>query len=371
LRSPFDDLTRSPIAFNLSLAHPIALLRDSDRRVLHIELGLAYSKVGAIEGAGVNLGALVVKRDVRGVALGTFWNEIGGHTRGFSGTLIYERSGGSLEGVSLGGLVARRKGQVQGLQAALVFNEAIDVRGALLGGVLNKARGVDGAAAATAVNILTAPAKGAVLAAGMNVTSDVDGVVASTAFNSSRDVRGVTLSSGLNFARNVHGVSAGLINFQDRVEGVQLGVVNVARQVDGAAIGIVSIAGNGRVQPLLYGSTAMPVHLGVKFLVGHAYSEVGWAASPGEDVQSPEGGLGVHFPFGASLYLEPGVHYSEVLSTKNDDAAEHGDMHYRARLGVRFFDTFDLFGGAGVIQRIHGADSGKVSAEALFGLAAL
>jgi hypothetical protein len=371
LRSPFDDLTRGPLAFNLSLAHPIALLRDSDRRVLHLELGLAYSKVGALEGAGMNLGALVVQRNVRGVALGVFWNEIGGDTRGLSGTLIYERSGGSLEGVSLGGLVARRKGQVQGLQAALVFNEATDVRGALLGGAINNARRVEGAAAATAVNILSGDAEGAVLAAGVNVTSNVDGVVASTAFNRSRDVRGVTLSAGLNVARNVHGVSAGLINFQDRVEGVQLGFVNIAREVDGASLGVVNVAGNGRVQPIVYGSTAMPIHLGVKFLVGYTYSELGWAAAPSDDVQSPEGGLGMHFPLGASVYVEPGVHYSEVLSTKNDDQAEHGDIHYRARLGVRLFDAFDLFGGGGVIQRIHGADSGKISGEALFGVAAL
>ena len=150
----------------------------------------------------------------------------------------------------------------------------------------------------------------------------------------------------MNISRRLRGLSIGIINVADSVEGVQLGVVNVTREVKGASLGVVSVAGNGRIQPTFWTSNLMPAHVGVRFIAGYAYSELGAALNPGDDTHAVEVGGGLHLPLTARLYLEPGVHYSEVQSTQDDDADEHGDLHYRLRAGLRFFDLFDVFAAA-------------------------
>lgn len=369
LRSRFDSLRESPVKFNLSLAHPITLLTKSEERRLHFELGLVYSRVGAVEGVALNFGALSVRQHLRGVALGGLYNHVGGATHGVSVSFLYGGGSGSLEGVGLSGLVAYHETQVIGAHVGVGVAITKELEGAQLAGALSLVTRARGATLAGGLNVVPERLEGAAVAGGGNVLGSVRGAALAAGANVvSGDTEGLLATGGLNLTRDLRGISIGLINIARNVEGVQLGLINVASKVDGASLGLVSIAGDGRVQPVFYGSTTKRFHAGVKFLAGHAYSEVGWAYAPVNEAQSLEAGGGLHLPIG-NLYLEPGIHFSETDTLNNTPYEAHSDLHHRLRVGLRLFDKLDVFAGGGVLQGINGKTKDAIRGEGFAGLA--
>lgn len=315
--------TRSPL--NLSLFSPLALYPDSAQRRFNLELGFAYSHVGELNGAGVNVFALHTERDVRGASAAT----------------IYNRTDGNVTGATLSAIINRNR-SMRGVQAS---------------GVLNLGSGEQ---------------QGVVVAGAANLQRDVLGVQAAGAFNRARRVEGLQVAGALNVAETVRGVQLGVVNVAGEVHGFQIGVVNVAKHVDGTSIGLVSVADNARLQPVLWVSTLMPINAAMKFTVGPLYSQVGLGYAPGNDTYTYELGLGAHIPIGR-LFVEPGVHYSEMRSSKrplDHELLEHG--HYRVSLG---FDAGPVspFIGVSVLQRFaHSSDapsSDPVRVEGFSGVA--
>lgn len=301
-----EELIRGPLRLNASLFHPVAVRPDSQRRLLNLELGLMYSNVGAIHGFAFNLGALVIHQGLRGFAFSS-WTVVHGVSRGASTSLLLNETHG-------------------------------DFRGALLSSGVNLGETQHGAAVAAGANILRETSYGALIAP-------------------------------VNVAKVVRGVSIGVVNIADRVDGLQLGVVNVAREVRGASIGLASIAGNGSIQPVLWLGTARPsYHVAAKFLVGYVYSELGLAFSP--DERALESGLGLHLRLFRTLYVEPGVHYTDIHLAGTVEPDYRNELHYRLRLGLRLFDAFDVFAGGDAIQRLSGGTDGP-RVQALFGVAVL
>ena len=173
-------------------------------------------------------------------------------------------------------------------------------------------------------------------------------------------------------AETLRGLQLGVVNVAGEVHGVQLGVVNVAKHVDGTSIGLVSVADNGRLQPVLWASTLMPINAAMKFTVGPLYTQAGFGYAPSNDTYTYELGLGAHIPVGR-VFIEPGVHYSEMRSSKHPtdhELLEHG--HYRVSLG---FDAGPVspFIGVSVLQRFaHSSDapsSDPVKVEGFSGVA--
>ena len=310
---------------NLSLASPLALYPDSPRRLLNAELGLAYGHVGELHGFGLNVLALHTERDVRGVTFATIDN--------------------------------RTDGTVTGLASAAVVNRNQQLVGAEIGGVLNFGSG---------------QVQGVSVAGAANWHRDVLGLQAAGAFNRARRVEGLQLSGALNIAESVRGLQLGVVNVAGEVHGAQIGVLNIAKHVHGTSVGLVSVADNGRLQPVLWVSTLMPINAAMKFTVGPLYTQVGLGYAPGNETYSYELGLGAHLPLGR-VFIEPGVHYSEMRFAKralDHELLEHA--HYRVSLG---FDAGKVspFIGVGILQRFaHSADapsSAPVKVEGFSGVA--
>lgn len=282
---------------NFSLISPLALYPNAKERRINAELGLFYSYVGELEGAGVNALVLRTKGRLRGV--------------GVSGVLQWN---GGLEGAQLSGLLNVTRGPARGLSAAGAVNLERDLVGAEIAG----------------------------------------------AFNHARDIEGLQAAGAVNVARRVTGLQLGVVNVAEEVNGVQLGVVNVAKRVKGTSIGVVSVAGNGRVQPVLYVGTKSLLSAAVKFTIGPLYTQAGFGDGPGSRTWQYELGVGGHIPIGR-WFVEPGVHYSEVRSLDDTFGAQVIEYtHYRVAAGLDLGQVSPFVGG-GLLQRFHHAANAPAS----------
>ena len=327
-------------AFNLSLVPPITLYRATEARILSAELGLGYSHVGELHGAGLNVFVLRTVRDVRGASFGTLFNDTGGTVAGMAGSALVNRRH-RLRGFEFSGLLNLGSG---------------DAEGFALTGLANLEREFEGFQAA----------------GGVNWADRFQGLQAAGAFNRAGAFAGVQAAGGLNLAGSMSGLQVGVVNVAGDVHGLQVGVVNVAKRVRGTSIGLVSVADNGRVQPVVWVSSSLPLNLAAKFTVGPIYTQAGLGYAPGNQTYTYELGLGGHFPIG-NFFLEPGVHYSEMRSASypfGHELIEYG--HYRVAAGLDFGQV-SPFAGVGVLQRFaHSADapaSQPVTVEFLGGAA--
>jgi hypothetical protein len=357
-------------AVNLTLFAPIALYRQSEQRIFFAELGLFYSHVGELRGGGLNLFVLRTERDVRGLTFATFYNSAGGLARGITASGIVNRRQ-RLKGIEVAGILNLGSSSARGVAAAGLLNWGRDFDGLQAAGLLNWADRFQGVQAAGLLNRGTASE--GIQAAGLaNLTDRFNGIQVAGALNRAAAVTGVQAVGGANVAESISGLQIGVVNVAREVRGMQLGVVNVAKRVDGASIGLVSVAGNGRVQPVVWASSAQLLNVAAKFTVGPIYTQAGLGYAPADQTYTYELGMGAHFPIGR-VFVEPGVHYSEMRSAKNPFDHELLEYaHYRVAVGVDL-GRVSPFGGVGVLQRFaHSTDapsSVPVSLE-LFGGAA-
>jgi len=357
-------------AFNLSLFAPVALYRPSERRIFTGELGLFYSHIGELRGVGVNVFALRVERDVRGVTIATFYNDTAGKLTGVATSAIFSRRQ-QLRGCEVSGLVNLGTGNGEGVAAAGLLNLSRNFEGVQAAGLINRANTVQGVQAAGLVN-RSWGLEGVQAAALANFAGDTRGVQAAALINRAAAVTGVQAAGVVNVAQSVEGFQLGVVNVSGEVHGVQLGVVNVAKRVNGTSVGLVSVAENGRVQPVIWASSAQPLNAAAKFIVGPLYTQAGLGYSPSNKTYTYELGLGAHIRF-ARFFVEPGVHYSEMRGTEqpfDHELIEYG--HYRVAAGMDL-GKVSPFAGAGVLQRFaHSADapaSVPVTAEVFGGAA--
>jgi hypothetical protein len=380
---------------NFSLFHPLQTTSHSEEHEFALELGLAYSKVGAIDGFGANLGVLHVEGPLSGVGMASFWTKAGGPIDGVAMSLLLTQGNDRLDGVSLSGLVGVQKGAVDGAQLAVLAAVAGDVSGWQGSGALALSRNLQGFQGAAGVSIVRGNAEGVVGAGAASVATgdvahDVEGAVLAGAFTFAHDVDGLQGSAALNIAHDIEGVQLGVVNVahdlrglqlslvnvaHGRVDGLQLGLINVASEVHGASLGLISIAGNGHVQPSVWTSSELPLHTSIKFLAGYAYSELGVGLTR-ETVGgtqrwlfASEGGAGAHIPLTEALALEPGVHFSEVFDTDDFKGGPLEDnLHYRLRGTLRLSPLFEVFAGGGARHGVGGRTKNEVAPEVLAGV---
>ncbi len=322
-RPPADELIRDSKAANVSLFYPKTLLQNTERRVLKLELGAAYSRVGAVELFGFTFGYLRVDHHVRGFVGAFGHTRVNGEVRGVQMGGFFTEGHAALHGVELGLLGALRWGNVEGVQVSGFFSRAKDVRGVQVSG------GVDWAA-------------------------DVSGVQAALV-TVARDVDGAQLNL-VGVARDVDGAQLGLVNVAKSTD-LQIGLVNVAERVDGAAIGLVSIAGNGYIEPTAYaiGGSRGSYNAGMKFVAGLAYTVLAAGTTgTGSDARFRSefgGGLHVEPPFFRDgpvvdrAALELGAHVANIYRPTSEQDGSEEALHARVGLGVRFARTFWAFGG--------------------------
>jgi hypothetical protein len=335
-------------AFNLTLLAPIALYRHSERRIFAAELGLLYSHVGELHGAGLNLFALRTERDIRGFSFAAVYDYTGGMVSGVTGSAILNRRQ-RLRGFEFSGLVNLGTGDARGFSAAGLANLSGDVEGLQAAGLVNRSSQFQGLQAAGLVN-RSSRFQGLQVAGLVNSANDVEGLQAAAILNRAEGFSGVQAAGAVNLAHAISGLQVGVVNVAGDVHGVQLGVVNVAKHVDGTSVGLVSVADNGRAQPVLWTSSSQLLNAAAKFTVGPLYTQAGFGCAPNNQTFSYELGLGGHISVGR-FFLEPGVHYSEMRSTRHPfdhELLEYG--HFRVAAGMEL-GRVSPFAGVGLLQR--------------------
>lgn len=385
-------------AINLSLFHPISLFPNSDRRVFKLELGLIYSRVGAIEGAALNFGAVRIEQHLRGYAFGGFFTLVGGSMEGFQSSYIYSESRGPVRGVTLGGLVLRHSAPLTGLGVGGLVEIGDDIEGVGLAGLVGLSHRVQGAQIGGLVAIATEPVEGLILGglfaksqtldgiglAGLaQVSGDAEGLQVSGLGNVSGDVRGASIGglanvtgnvngaavSGLaNVTGDVRGLSLSVVNVGQRVNGAQIGLVNVAGEVDGVQIGLVNIAKNGRISAEAFATNSMPINLGVRFVSGYSYSELAVGYDPVDRDSQYSGGLGAHLE-ASRFTVEAGVHGSSTQNAETNEKPTRVDLHYRGRVGYRITPFLEPFIGAGARHGMYNQGKDEVDPEMMAGVA--
>jgi len=326
-----------PLALNLSLYHPLQIVRHSERHTFNAELGLLYSRIGGLEGVGITVGHLRIDGHAEGVGLAGLWTRIDGPADGAFASGIFGQARGRLRGAEGAGILMLRDGDVDGAQGAGILATSNRVRGVQLAGIASWAdgpiRGVQGAG-------IVARARG-----------DIEGVQGSL----------------VNIGGDVDGAQLGLVNVGGHVRGTQIGVVNVADRVDGLPLGIVNVVKQGRTQAVAFADTQIPVTAGVKYLNGPVYTLVG-AGYDGKDGAAWAFALGAHIAATRALFVEIDALYRYRSDFKDTDGDP--DRHLsagRVLLGLDHLGPVGLFAGGGLGHAVD-AD-GKNSEFRAYGVA--
>jgi hypothetical protein len=342
-------------SFNLSLWHPMTLLAETERRVIHGELGLAYSRIGALEGAAITLGYLRVEQHHAGFSSTLGWNRVDGKVMGVQMSVIGTEGHGNLRGYEASSVLALRWGNVEGAQTAAVFARADDVIGLQASAVGARARDVKGLQASSiAVSRDFIGIQPAVVA----VSRDLLGLQASVV-GVARDVKGFQ-ASVVASARDVEGVQAAVVNVAKTAD-VQIGVVNVADRIDVASLGVVSIAGNGRIQPFVMAGYLpdASVNVGMRFVAGYGFTQFAFGQELDETRFRIEGGGGFHYEvvrddIGVEAVAgELSGHYSNTYQGDHTFEGEQvGRVHYRLGAHVMVVEPAWIMGGIELSHRV-------------------
>jgi hypothetical protein len=298
----------SALPLSLSLFHPLSLHPDSERRSFHLSFGLAYSRIGSLRGAAVEIGLLRTDRMLQGAAV----SAIGTWSRG------------ATDGVTVAGLFAVGEGRLRGAELSSLFNV--------------RAAEVQGAQVAAGFNRASAP-EGAQLAAGLNLAGKLQGVQLAL----------------VNVGEEVTGVQLGLVNVAGRVRGTQIGLLNVARRVDGLSAAPVSILAENRSRLLVWSDTLLLANAGVAYSSDRLYSLVAFGGDPlpQEDRSiAGGGGIGVHLLHpgkGSELFLDLDLLYRFVRPEQDPHAHT---TTYRLLAGWQLTPGFAAVAGGGIVHRV-------------------
>ena len=320
-RTPKNERRLEPASLNLSVFHPLALYRDSERRRVGFELGFAYSRIGAINGVGLTLGHLRVHHELEGAALSLFMNRVDGPAKGAQVSVGGNLSGGTLRGADVAVGFNHRSGDVEGAQIGVGYNHAQAIEGAQLGVAFNHGESLSGAQLAL-----------------VNSTGIAEGVQGAL----------------VNVASELSGAQLGLVNVGTRVRGVQIGLVNVADEVDGVSIGIVNAVGDARTRLVGWVDSSARGNIGIKYqhaflftLISGGY-RLNRLTEPEGKLLEPAFAIGGHLDLGPA-FVELDAQYS-FRQASDEDAKEKHLSRYRVTLGYDPVKSFGVFVGAALEQ---------------------
>jgi len=343
-------LTSPRFAANVSLYHPLTARKHTEQWRLNLELGVAYSRVGAINGAAATLGYLRVEQAVDGFAGSIFWTRTGGDVRGIVGSVFVAEGYGRLKGIGFATFANLHPGNVEGLQASACVTTAGDVLGIEGAAFVTLGRDVQGFQGSAGVTV-GRDVRGAQLGV-VSVGRDLLG--AQVGFiEVARDVQGVQLGF-VNVARDEQGVQASFVNVGRRVNGLQLGLVNVSEEIHGGALGLVNVAGNGRFQPVAWfaGPGAM-LNAGYKSVTDLTYTQGGVGYDLASSNYRYELGTGLHLALPLRFYGETGLGYAAAHSSKNG-AEIRQEVRFDLRIGMEPVRGITPFIGGSLTRRVAG-----------------
>lgn len=400
-RKPGALIEPDPFAFNLSLLHPVTLLSHTEQRRVSLEIGALHSRLGGLRGAAFTLGYLRIDEPSEGYAYATFWNRTGPFT-GIQSANFVNEGHGKLTGISYADLVNFRAGDIFGAQGAGLYAQAEKITGLQGGGLVAWSEGLRGfqfsgiagyvGSAATGLQLsgTTAIAResfdgvqlsglfgytqdltGGTLDGLVGVSRDVRGAQLAGLSSVARDVYGAQLSGLVNLARDMRGVQIGLVNVTRSMKGLQLGLVNVTTsELEGGAIGLVNISRNGKIQPTVwYSGPDTWLNVGVKFVTGYTYALAGAGFDADVGQFRYQGNAGLHLPIDRG-YLETGIGFAHLHSTKDKWATTRQEARYEARVGWEVVRYVTPFAGGALKARLNG-DGPDFRGEFFAGVSAL
>jgi len=334
---------------NASLWHPAAAVPDSERYRLNLELGLAYSRDGAISGAALSFGYIRVDQELHGVAAALGWTRTG-EMHGVSLALFGVESSGSHAGFSGGLLANLHAGSVNGAQTSLVYASTQELRGFQGAVLVARARDVQGAQVSSGVSIAR-NVEGAQIGL-VDVARDVVGVQPGLV-SVAHDVIGA--QPGLvTVAHDVEGVQASLVNVAHRVDGLQVGLVNVSDEIHGGALGLVNIAKNGRFQPAVWATgPKITLMAGYKSVTDYTYALGGVGYDPIDQHFRVDFSTGLHLAFAPRWFGELGIGYDNTRDVSSGDELRH-EVRLDGRVGFEPVHGVTPFVGGSVTRRIEG-----------------
>ncbi|MFZ5892859.1 MAG: hypothetical protein ACOY0T_17495 [Myxococcota bacterium] len=363
-------LYADPSGVHASVFYPMAVLRDSERRVFAIELAAAYGRVGAIQGIALSLGALRVEHQVQGLALALGMTQVNGPLRGVQGSVLYNEGHGEQVGMNFSGLMLYQRAKITGFAVSGLASILDDVEGVDLAGAFTAARNVRGGQVAGVVSVATERVEGTQISGAVQSSSALDGVAVSGLVTRSGRTRGFAVSGLLNVTGDLDGGSFALVNVGGKVRGTQIGFVNVASEIEGVQLGVVNYSQkNGDTQVLGFCSNIVPFNAAVKFTTGYSYSEVGVGTTFKRDENMAFLGAGGHFPVGRFAF-QLGARMSTTQATDpNTGGPKRSSLHYLGSASLRLFRGFEVFAGAGARHIVIGDGSGSARFETVGGVA--
>jgi len=413
---------------NLSLVYPLTLRERTDERRFALEVGLFYSRIGALSGLGLELGGVAhVLGRVDGLMLGGIGYWHGGAAEGVRVGGVLGVGGTGLDGLSLAGALTVERGDVSGGQISGVTNVttgdldgfqltgALNVAGAVeglqIGGAANLSRALDGAQFTGGVNVARGDVGGWQLGGISNIAHAVDGAQLGGGVNLAQgavegaqiggisnlaqgDLDGVQISGGLNLAERISGMQisvlniggdvsggqVGIVNVARDVDGVQLGVVNVAREVDGVSLGLVPYSQRGRTQAVAWYGSSTPFNVGVRFHTGALYvmPTLGYDPRGSAVIVEPiDGDYAPGLSLGYRLNIDRAFADLDVNFTNRSDGRDYDEhdieLRYRLLGGYQLTRMFGVFAGGGVRHhfRTQGASDSSVDPEFSVGIQVL
>lgn len=222
-----------------------------------------------------------------------------------------------------------------------------------------RAARVEGLTMAGGITVVTESMEGVAAGHFGNINrGEMEGIQAAVLFNTAQDLRGVQVSQGYNWAQEVRGAQFGLVNAAGTVHGVQFGLVNVADEAD-ASIALIPVTRKGGFHPEVFTSDTAMVNLGFRLPAKYTYMfasvgmqplgrlEDGRMSTQGGAGRAWEAGLGWggHIPMGKRLSMDLDLGGYVVTDSLQWSGPVGSMSRFRMLLNYSFADRFTVWGG--------------------------
>lgn len=222
-----------------------------------------------------------------------------------------------------------------------------------------RAARVEGLTMAGGITVVTESMEGVAAGQFGNINrGDMEGIQASLLFNTAQTLRGVQVSQGYNWSQEVTGAQFGLVNAAGTVHGVQFGLINVADEAD-ASIALIPVTRKGGIHPEVFTSDTAMVNLGFRLPAKYTYMfasvglqplgrlDDGRLSTSGGAGRAWEAGLGWggHIPMGERLAMDLDLGGFVVTDSLQWKGPVGSMSRFRMLLNYSFANRFTVWGG--------------------------
>lgn len=224
---------------------------------------------------------------------------------------VAQSSADTVRGLNLGPVAAHVRGELTGIQASIIVNDAREVKGVQLAGLGNLCLTPLYGVQISPLNNLSRGVRKGVQLGGLNITSG--------------DMRGVQ-GGVYNYADTLCGVQIGLVNVNDRnPRGFQFGFINLSNDLSGVRLGLLNVGPATTTDLLVFGGNSTAGNIAWRFRNRSAYSIIGTGFYYADFDRRFSGSvfyrMGRYFPLSPRLTVSADIGYAhiETFEEKSSD----------------------------------------------------